>query len=98
MIIAIIGAIALMVCAGLYVKGKEDAETFDGELRYLIACIRLFPVTDVAFETINKQFDKINKLPGRDKKQVSVAFVEFAYKFKELFPALGDEANLRNVE
>lgn len=94
----ILAAALLMFIACLYVKGKEDAETFDGELRYFLACIHLFPVTDVAFETIQKRFSKINKIKRKDREQVSVAFTEFAFKFRQFFPALGAEAEIKNTE
>jgi hypothetical protein len=76
----------VFLVAILYVKGKEDAETFDSELRYLLACIHLFPVTAVAFKNIKKQYDKVSKMKGRNGEQVNVAFTEFAFKFRRFFP------------
>jgi len=95
--VPLIGAICLIAGVVLYRKGVDDAKSFEGELRYLLACIRLFPVTDVAYKTINDQFTKINKMKGRDKEQVIVAFVEFAHKF-HAFMKPGPEAEIKNTE
>lgn len=91
------GIIYLIAGIALYVKGRDDAKSFEGELRYLLACIHLFPVTDVAYKTIRDQFTKINKMKGRDKEQISVAFVEFAHKFYA-FMKPGPEAEIKNTE
>lgn len=74
--------LCLLVIAILYVKGKEDAETFDGEIRLLLFKIRNSPVTETYYLHILKEFKKINKLPHRDRETISVAKVEFGYKFQ----------------
>lgn len=81
----LIATLCLIVIAVLYVKGKEDAETFDGELRYLIACINLFPATQVAYDTIRKQYDKCKDMKHRDKEKLSIAFVLFKNIYREFF-------------
>ena len=91
------GVICLIAGVVLYVQGVDDAKSFEGELRYLLACIHLFPVTDVAYKTINDQFKKINKMKNRDKEQISVAFVEFANKF-HAFMKPGTKAEIKNTE
>jgi len=97
-VIPIIGALAFIAGVVLYVKGRDDANCFDSELRYLIACIRLFPLSDMAFKSIQDQFRKVNKIKGRDREKISVAFSEFAFKYRQFFPALGTEAEIKNTE
>ena len=92
----LIGFLSLIAIAVLYVKGKEDAESFDGELRSLITRIRYCPVTKESYETFRRDFEILNKMPHRKQEQIQVAFVEFAHKFKAFFPPLGPEAEIKN--
>jgi hypothetical protein len=81
----LIGCLSLIAIAVLYFKGKEDAESFDGELRSLITRIRYCPVTKESFETFRNDFKRLRKMPGRKQEQIDVAFVEFKNKFREYF-------------
>jgi len=94
----LIGFLSLIIVVVLYVKGKEDAETFDAEIRSLIMRIRYCPVTKESYETFKRDFEKLSKMPRRKQEQIQVAFVEFAHKFKAFFPPLGPEAEIKNTE
>lgn len=97
-ILLIITALSLIAVIILVIKGCNDAKTFDAELRFLIWKIRSVPVELAYFKHLEREFEKINKLPEKNREQVSVAWCEFARRFKEFFPEFGPEANVKNVE
>ena len=81
----LIGFLCLICIAVLYIKGKEDAETFDGELRYVITRVRYCPATDESFKHFREEFKRLNKMPGKNREKLDVAYVEFKRKFAKYF-------------
>jgi len=80
-----IGFLCLVGIAVLYVKGKEDAETFDAELRYVITRVKNCPVTDASFKHFRDEFKRLNKMPGKNREKLEVAYKEFKRKFAKYF-------------
>jgi len=81
----LIGFLCLVGIAVLYVKGKEDAETFDAELRYVITRVRYCPATDASFEHFKDEFKRLNNMPGKNREKLDVAYKEFKRKFAKYF-------------
>ena len=81
----LIGFLCLICIAVLYIKGKEDAETFDGELRYVITRIRNCPVNSESYRTFLYDFRRLSNMPGKNREHLSVAWSEFKVRFKEYF-------------
>jgi len=84
-LLPLIGFFCLICIAVLYVKGKEDAETFDAELRYVITRVRNCPATNASFEHFRDEFKRLNKMPGKDREKLDVAYLEFKRKFAKYF-------------
>jgi len=80
-----IGFLCLIGIVVLYVKGKEDAENFDAELRYVITRVRYCPATDASFEHFRDEFNRLNNMPGKDREKLDVAYKEFKRKFAKYF-------------
>ena len=80
-----IGFLCLVGIAVLYIKGKEDAETFDGELRYVITRIRYCPATEESFKHFREEFKRLNKMSGKNREKLDVAYVEFKRKFAKYY-------------
>ena len=83
----IIAVISLVIVACLYIKGKEDAETFDGDLRSLIFRMRNCPVNKECYKTFRDEFRVLSKskFARRNYEPLSVAWSEFKCRFKEYF-------------
>ena len=84
-LLPLIGFLCLVAVAVLYVKGKEDAETFDGELRYVITRARYCPATEESFKHFKEEFKRLNKMPGKNREKLDVAYVEFKRKFAKYY-------------
>ena len=84
-LLPLIGFLWLVAVAVLYVKGKEDAETFDAELRYVITRVRYCPATDESFKHFREEFKRLNKMSGKNREKLDVAYIEFKRKFAKYF-------------
>jgi len=80
-----IGFLCLVGIAVLYVKGKEDAETFDAELRFLVTRVKNCPVTNGSFLHFSDEFKRLNKMSGKNREKLDVAYREFKRKFAKYF-------------
>ena len=83
----IIAVISFIIVVCLYIKGKEDAKTFDADLRGLITRFRNCPVNPESFKTFRSEFRELGKsrFARRNYESLSVAWSEFKCKFKEYF-------------
>ncbi len=84
-LLPILAAFLFIVIVALYVKGRDDAKTFDGEIRFVIWKIRNSPVDLAHFKHIEREFERLHKMKRKNKEQIQVAWVEYARKFIQFF-------------
>ncbi len=84
-LLPILAAVLFIVIVALYVKGRDYAKTFDGELRNLICKIREYPVDLAHFKHLEREFERLNKMKRKNREQIRVAWVEYARKFIQFF-------------
>jgi len=84
-LLPLIGFLCLVGIVVLYVKGKEDADTFDAELRFLVTRVKNCPVTDASFKHFRDEFRRLGRMPRKNREKLDVAYREFKRKFAKYF-------------